>query len=521
MLEAQSQDSVTRLQAEVDRLPSCPSVIRYWDPFANKLRTINEGCDSTFWTVTTNGAAFRLDFDGIAAPFLRVLMRGWAAWALQSLAPSTVRNYLRSLCHMEKQLGASAIAELLTAQPHKIAKIWRLTLISKYSAVWLTPVKSLLVYCCEMSIGELAPYYIDFIGAFRLPPSARSYAAVRSGRVFLSAQEETAIIAHLDEVNTKLKSGVQSIDLEELRAACVLAISYQYAMRPIQIAQARRSDVRLYQVNNDTNPPAVHITFLKAKQRSMGKQLPMTRKIKREWCPIFTRVLAERSNNPALLSREGALQDSFLGLNPSQVSNIIQATTERVTGRPVSANQLRHTAAQRLVDAGATKEELAEFMGHSSYKTGLVYFDISSTQAERVNKALALSPVYRAVAEVARTRRIDKEALLERPRDQQIGGVPHGIPIAGIGACDLGQSLCNKNPVLACYTCPKFLPVSDDTVHRKTVDSLRSVVKLFHDASRGENQSPAFMQLRQTLAAAERLISESGETDENGRGSHD
>jgi hypothetical protein len=200
-------------------------------------------------------------------------------------------------------------------------------------------------------------------------------------------------------------------------------------------------------------------------------------------------------------------QDSFFGLSPDAVSQLIGGETEAILGRSRSANELRHTAAQRMADAGATKEELAEFLGHTSLETGLIYFDQSPTQAARLNKALALSPIYTAIVEVARTGTIDKAALLGLPADRQVMGCPHGIPIAGIGACELGQSLCAKNPVLSCYGCRKFMPVADAATHRRVLESLRPVVRFFFDASREEAQMPAYGQLTRTLAAVEEVKS--------------
>lgn len=507
-LAFQQLDRPARLAADADKLSFLSEVIRYWDSFANKWQSVDESYFGPYWTVKFNGSSSRLNFSNITTPALAVLARHWASQSLQVLNPATVAGYFKGICEVERKLGSDRLTELLTAAPHQLAKDWHLLLMPMCRPSALSSLKSLLVFCCERCVGELRPYHADYVKALRFPPpTGRAYAAVRAGSVFLTLREEAAIVDYLDSVNRQIDplGDFKDVDVEALRAACVLAISYQFAMRPIQMAAVRLSDVRLYQ-SGKNEPYAVHITFLKVKQRSSGKRLPMTRKIKREWCPIFARVHAIRVKNPALLSRKGSLTDSYLGLNPSQVSALIQEITSKIAGRSLSANQLRHTGAQRLVDAGATKEELAEFMGHSSYHTGLVYFDISPTQADRVNKALAISPIYSAVAEVARTRCIDKKALLKRPADQQIGGVPHGIPIAGIGACQLGQSLCQKNPVLACYTCAKFMPVRDDRIHRETIESLREIVKRFHATSRGEIQSPAFMQLRQTLSAAQELI---------------
>ena len=154
-----------------------------------------------------------------------------------------------------------------------------------------------------------------------------------------------------------------------------------------------------------------------------------------------------------------------------------------------------------MADAGASKEELAEMLGHSSLLTGLIYYDQSPTQAARLNTALALSPVYSAIVEVARTKTIDKAALLKLPGDQQVAGCPHAIPIAGIGACTAGQSLCAKNPVLSCYGCRKFLPVSDAAIHQQVLDGLRPIVRRFFESSRGESgaAAPAYGQLARTL----------------------
>lgn len=94
------------------------------------------------------------------------------------------------------------------------------------------------------------------------------------------------------------------------------------------------------------------------------------------------------------------------------------------------------------------------------------------------------------------------------PPDQQIGAVPHGIPIAGIGGCGIGQSLCVKNPVLSCYTCRKFMPLKDSRIHEEVVESLRPVVMDFANASRGNNESPAYTQLRRMLTAATQVAAD-------------
>jgi hypothetical protein len=233
---------------------------------------------------------------------------------------------------------------------------------------------------------------------------------------------------------------------------------------------------------------AVHFAYPLMKQRRSQNMRRVTRRVKREWCPLFDAysISARRS----LLKIKGFTPvDSFFGLAPMNVAKAIQGLTKRITGERWSATDLRHTAAQRLADAGSSHIALSEFMGHASIRTANIYFDTSPTQAQRVNQALALSPIYSTVAKVAWTRTIDKATLLRLPPDKQIGAVPHGIPIAGIGGCGIGQSLCVKIPILSCYTCRKFMPVKDSRIHEEVVESLRSVVMDFASASRGTTKA--------------------------------
>lgn len=189
--------------------------------------------------------------------------------------------------------------------------------------------------------------------------------------------------------------------------------------------------------------------------------------------------LDRRKNRPNTIDLDRP--DSLFGIPNVEITQAICKLTKRITGRRRTPTELRHTAAQRQVDAGCSSLELAEFLMHSRVTTGLVYFDFSPTQADRINKALGLSPVYSALSEIIKTRKVDKAKLLGLADDQQIGAAPHGRPIIGIGGCGIGQSHCRKNPGLSCYTCQKFMPLDEREIHEearrpKTVSGSRSRV---------------------------------------------
>ncbi|MDH0340252.1 site-specific integrase [Chromobacterium haemolyticum] len=236
----------------------------------------------------------------------------------------------------------------------------------------------------------------NYLIAHSLPlPAQDKYASVRSGDVFLSLEEEAAVVRLLDEIAGCLHKTPGQINLAKLNDVAMLMCSYQFGMRPLQIASVRHRDVRVWG-DGDTVNPAVHITFPMIKQKTASNSRPLTRKVKHEWSILIRELHFRRYESGA------SGEDRLFAMGSGQEAGrrISDLLTKLIPGG-ATATDLRHTAAQRLVDAGASQEELAEFLGHSDITTGLVYYATSANQAERVNKALGLSAIYSKVAKIA------------------------------------------------------------------------------------------------------------------------
>ncbi|MGP3810423.1 hypothetical protein [Pseudomonas aeruginosa] len=253
------------LKLEVPKLPRLPSLVRYLDDFADEWRTIRNVTDCDQWSLQADGVEFTLDFGAFPQP-LKVLLKHWVIWELARVATTSVKIYFHSLRQLHGQEGYSPLSEFITRTPQDLREYWHETLLIRHKASVLRALKSLLFFICEMSLGYLTPGHVDFVGAFRWPRNDK-YAAVRTGDVFLGADEEVAIVDFLDEANNLIRYSPDQVADSQLRVACILCIAYQYAMRPIQIAKVRLSDVRIYP-GTDDGGPAVHITFLRVKQRS-------------------------------------------------------------------------------------------------------------------------------------------------------------------------------------------------------------------------------------------------------------
>ncbi|PDT44093.1 site-specific recombinase [Sinorhizobium fredii] len=353
---------------------------------------------------------------------------------------------------------------------------------------------------CRLNIGHWSSPAASIVRGLK-SPKVDKYRVVRAGDCFLPLDQQAMIVNYIDDMCAALAAEPDAIENAGLRDVCMLVMSYQYAFRPGQIARIELADVRLFSTG------AVHVAVSLIKQKDNIKRIRVTRRIKREWGALFNELVRRRDSG-VMPPEEGVPPRLLFGLKPQGVSRAIMELTEDLTGEAWTPTALRHTAAQRLADGGISHVGLTEFLGQTSDRIANVYFDTSPAQAQRINEALAISPIYSNLAKIAKTRTIDKAMLLGLPADQQIGAVPHGIPIAGIGGCGLGQSLCFKNPVLSCYTCSKFMPVGEPDIHEDVLESLRPVVTEFAAASRYDQHSPAYAQLKTTLDAVRRVVEE-------------
>ncbi|KRB81049.1 site-specific integrase [Noviherbaspirillum sp. Root189] len=482
-------------------LPKLPSVLRYYDEFDDAIRSIRNPEGQAIFELRYGGRRNRLDFARLGPERNVIFKHVFALIVAEDLSVGTVAAYLASAQHLTQ----AEVTALVSAGPTRIGSVWKALRVRALPTSAYMAAKYLLQLLCAYRLNGWASDYVAYIHTSLPLPVSDRYAGVRSGDVFLSVDEEARIVRHLDDVVERLaQSAATRPSLSELADAGMLLCSYQFAMRPIQIAML---DVRHVRIWNDdiSDYPAVHLTFHMAKQRGSGKRIPMTRRVKAEWAPLFVQWKAH-------LDAEGITGSvKFFQVESTwEVSNRISTLVRALLDSDDigTATDLRHTAAQRLVDAGASHEELAEFLGHAHTSTGLVYYATSASHAERINRALGASAVYQRVAKIAHDRFISPEELAELKGEQQIAAVPHGIPIAGIGGCTSGQPACPYNPVTSCYGCRKFMPVHDKAFHEQVLADMRGVVLFFDQSSRGDTRSPAYLQLQRTIAEIQIVITE-------------
>jgi integrase len=496
-LSSTSENSESVLQQILTELPPLSSVVRYYDDFDDTLRSITNFSEANVIAVHYGGSKNSINFDSFGKYYGRLLKHLFFFLISQEYKASSANGMIGFFSHITE----TDVAELLTIKPIQANSWWALARSRNYHNKVYLSIKALLKFLCAHHLNGWSSTYLDFISKLPLPYTDK-YAAIRTGDVFLTIEEEAPIVHYLDQLTSILLATPGLIDDITLRNGGVLLCSYLFAMRPTQIASLAMRDVRVWEEFGE-NEPIVHLTFRVIKQHSKSKAISVTRRVKQDWAPI----IAEQYKRSRAKRLDGSRR--FFEVNSrSEMSKLIINIATKVTGTDTSSTDLRHTAAQRLVDAGASQEEVAEFMTHTNNASCLVYFKASANQAELVNNALGISEIYTRVAKIAHDKFISREELAELKDDQQIAGAPHGISISGIGGCVTGQPSCPYNPITSCYGCRKFMPVSDIDLHKRVLGDMRGVVIFFAEASHGDSHSPAYTQLQRTIASVQQVISE-------------
>jgi integrase len=477
--------------AAVAQLPPLPRTVVYEDDYDEKTRSIvTETAIELAW-LFISGKRQSLNFSAFG-PRIRELIRVFLLSSLVEYAPHSIAYYYKNL----RSVQASTIEEIAMSSPRELQRSWP-QLSNGLATETLSTLKRLIAYLCQCNFGNWRPHFQDMVSSLPVP-RRDLYSTIRSGDCFIGIEEEVNIVRWLDNA----ASVSATLKRSAIETACLLVCSYQFGMRPKQLGVLRKRDCSVRWSGEDGSA-IVHLSFRTLKQRDpLASRLPLLRRVKREWASLLVVLIAMLKDEPS---------DTFLfGFESrAQLSSALTAKLgEIIPGQNRVAYDLRHSMAQRMVDAGASQEELASALGHTHLKTGLVYFRASANQAELVNKALGLSETYQTVAKIAADKFISTNELAKLKGEQQVAGVPHGLPIAGIGGCSTGQPSCPYNPVTACYGCPKFMPVRDVALHQQVLKDFRSVVNLYKDSGAGEQESPAYLQLRRTINDVQGIINQ-------------
>jgi hypothetical protein len=370
---------VAEIEQIISKLPSLSPILKYYDDFADEMHSVRGLSDTDHIFLALDGRQHPISFVEFG-PAKQVMRHVFADWIDQHDLHYVTILFASVLSYLARR-GSASLLELITSAPYDARSHWNTFVLAGVSARESYSLRAILHSLCRLNIGHWTPAIVSIIRALK-SPKVDKYRVVRIGDCFLPLDHQSLIVDHIDNMCAALANDQEAIDGDVLRDVCMLVLSYQYAFRPGQIARIDAADVRLYSTG------AVHVAVTRIKQKDKRKRIRETRRIKREWGPLFSE-LVKRRDAGTIEIEEGVPPRLFFGLTPSGVSRSIIELTAELTGEAWTPTDLRHTAAQRLADGGISHAGLTEFMGQASDRIANVYFDKSPAQAQRINEALA------------------------------------------------------------------------------------------------------------------------------------
>lgn len=290
---AVSHQTVSPFLEAIAALPPLPRVIVCEDGFGERNWSIRPEDTEKSIALVCDGQSLNIDLLKFA-PRIRPLIRYFTIHSLMSKAMKTVYTDVWGLY----PVPAETIEAVATATPVDLRLAWPAYVDGQPYYVQAA-LKLFVFFLCNVGFAAWSPLYRDFAGRALVTAKKDSYAVVRSGAAFLSVHEESSLVRWIDD--TALNPS--TLELQELELVCLVVCSYQFGMRPRQLSLLRLRDVSTRQSAEDASY-IVHIDFRLLKQRDATlAKLPLIRKVKREWAPLFVQLLSAKSD---------ATPDSFL-----------------------------------------------------------------------------------------------------------------------------------------------------------------------------------------------------------------
>jgi hypothetical protein len=460
--------------------PVAPATITVYDKYSGLSHVIR--ADEPTWTFGYAGIVGTIVFaDGQRGALQRRLALLTAGRGANHTLHSTARLLVK---HWD------TLVELLCTQPEELKAAWDVHAKTLDRAGLF---KMVLKLACAARVGHWNARTWPLVNSL----DTRANAGVARRTTRREARQDLVSPALQADIVNVLDAAAMNMDLSlfHLEGAAALALIFQHGVRPVQVLCLDVQHVRLFRDASDDLTCVV--SFHSAKQRE-AKEFEIVRQVKLEWAPVLERLRA----NAVEAGRTRLFETKNVSTLWYRVRALCRMSNVTLT---CTAQQLRHTGAQTLADAGHSRRSIQHYLGHGHEGSAAVYVRASLRQADLINSALGASKLYATIRRIALKDFVTLEEVLAANEDLQIGGIVGDSLIAGIGLCRTGQQHCHYNPVTSCYSCPKFIPSLDPRSHHEAVEGMRQQVKLYLTRE-AQSENPAYRQLMRALAGAQQAI---------------
>lgn len=411
--------------------------------------------EDPIWYITASGRSFKLNFfgDPVTAKLLKFLCIRYCT-----------RN---SASKLDTFLWANKILfkRIKTVDAATIIDYLKSPLGGKRFGVEEEALFYLLLFTLKQLIAYSLPGFTgdyDFAIELLPRPTKNTFLVYQDIENVLTYSETTMIQNGL----VKYASQISSLSDNELCDLCLLGLSYSTGIRPVQIAKLEPKHLQLDFGSADKQQTAkfslrIHL----AKQGKASHDKFVLIKLSEELAFLLSAYITRRkigqesqlfqsANTVSLVN--SAIRNALKLICPPETQQLIDKG--ELIPPAITSTDFRHNLGHTLAMRGASAEEIAYILGHSSTVAARHYILATPELADIKARTLGINPVYQDIIAMMITGEVTKH---ERWKSDIVAGSVNCNFHIGIGGCAKNGEPCHLSPVRACYGCQDFHPFAD------------------------------------------------------------
>ncbi|GAA5558344.1 hypothetical protein Asch01_03100 [Acinetobacter schindleri] len=289
---------------------------------------------------------------------------------------------------------------------------------------------------------------------------------------------KTMIHRGFSKINSDLLLHGENIANEQLLNSAMLALVYVSGLRPVQLAKLSVSDLKQDTIRKSDNFCRYSILIPYAKQaRYVHEKIAI--KLPEEIASILIAYIKrynlhddqkmfDMGDNASRFCQH-SINKQLFEFSPKQYKEAV--LSGEMIQQKYSYSDFRHHVGYSLAISGATAEEIAYILGHSSVVTARHYIFSTPEMAQIRAKALGSNSLYKQMIAMLLTGRL--VYTKDWSRKKVLGNIGADIHY-DIGGCSY-PGHCLFQPVRNCYGCMYFHPFIDAD-HGKVLHSIQNEI---------------------------------------------
>ena len=281
------------------------------------------------------------------------------------------------------------------------------------------------------------------------------------------------IVKRLAEFSTK--EGLESLSNNELKCLVILGLCYSTGMRSSQFSMLQGASVSMVSYHKKSGLARYEILM------PIAKQQKITCDLYRIAIPYEVGQLVDEYKTRNSIGEDDQLFVSITSnLSPelnrllNEALKFIQSdkfkadlVKNKVFPPVITLSDFRHNIGHSMAMRGASAEEIAHILGHTSIVAAKHYISATPELALLKHKALGSNPIWQNMIGLMMTGYCVEE---NKWSGKIVSGVLGSKLVLKVGGCERKQEECHLSKVRSCYGCFYFRPFTDLHKHKEVLD---------------------------------------------------